>query len=102
MKSPIQVLRESRALWNRRDLDLESDEVLAQIVDRGSIDDWRALYTLMSGPGSEAKRLRCRVLEVLRRAPTGFPHFWLAALSSLGVDVDWTMRLPPEDGEAQL
>ena len=34
-------LAHSRALWNRTHLDLRSDEILAQILDRGSMDDWR-------------------------------------------------------------
>jgi len=34
-------LTHSPALWNRSHLDLRSDEILAQILDRGSMDDWR-------------------------------------------------------------
>ena len=44
----LAVLARSRALWNRSALDLDSDEVLAQILDYGSLADWRALYVLMS------------------------------------------------------
>ena len=36
----------SRALWNRSQLALESDEVLAQLLDRGEVSTWRALYQL--------------------------------------------------------
>lgn len=39
-------LARSRALWNRSHLDLRSDEILAQILDRGTLEDWRALYEL--------------------------------------------------------
>jgi hypothetical protein len=36
----------SRALWNRDALDLSSDEILAQILERGEIGAWRWLYRL--------------------------------------------------------
>ena len=47
-------LSQSRALWNRTGLALESDEVLAQLLDRGEVAAWRELYRLASGPGEEA------------------------------------------------
>ena len=34
------AISSSRALWNRSGLDLASDEVLAQILDRGEIAAW--------------------------------------------------------------
>ena len=37
-------LERSRPLWNRTTCDLESDEVLAQILDRGELAVWRDLY----------------------------------------------------------
>ena len=76
--------------------------MLAQIVDRGSIDDWRALYALMSGGQSDAQRLRHRLLEVIYGVPIGFPHSWLAALASLGESVDWTLAVPEQEGEARI
>src|SRR5262249_2273231 len=39
-------LSRSRALWNRSRLELESDETLAQLMDRGEIEAWRELFAL--------------------------------------------------------
>ena len=50
--------------WNRSRLELESDEVLAQILDRGDLAAWRELYALAASD----PRLRRRILEVLSRA----------------------------------
>jgi hypothetical protein len=83
-------LDRSRALWNRRELDLDSDEVLAQILDRGDTDDWRALYAL----ARDRPELRARMYHVVRTVPLPTPHFWLAALSALGEPVDWDAPLP--------
>ena len=84
----------SRALWNRQRLDLASDETLVQLLDRGSLEDWRELYALFSRePG-----LRQRAARLVRRAPIGYPGFWLAALAALGQDVDWTAPLPDDPG----
>ncbi len=83
-------LEKSRALWNRSQLDLRSDEVLAQILDRGEIEAWRELYALAKAD----PELRHRILSVISRVHMDFPHFWLAALVSLGEDVDMAMELP--------
>ena len=79
-----------RALWNRDTLDLRSDEVLAQILDRGELADWRELYRLAR---SEA-RLRKRIHRLVLAAPLPLPHFWLAALASLGETVDFDEPVP--------
>jgi len=42
----MKALETSRALWNRSSFDLESDEVLAQVLDRGEMWAWRALYRM--------------------------------------------------------
>jgi len=84
----------SRALWNREVLDLASDEILAQVLDRGSLEDWRVLYAL----ASRDEGLRRRIAKVLRRAPIGYPGLWLSALDSLGEDVDWAAPLPEDPG----
>jgi hypothetical protein len=99
---PRKVLANSRALWNREGLELSSDEVLAQILDRGSLMDWRALYELMTGEGDEARRLRERVHSILFTVPTGRPRFWLAALTSLGHPVDWSREPKQDRGEADI
>jgi hypothetical protein len=80
--------------WNRSHLDLRSDEVLAQILDRGDIEAWRELYRLASSDAA----LRHRLLGIVRRVPLPYPGFWLAALSSLGEPIDWAAGLPLDDG----
>ncbi len=80
----------SRALWNRDRLDLRSDEILAQIMDRGTVEDWRDLYKL----ALEDAGLRRRMLRVVREVPLPLPRFWLAALGAAGEDVDLGMDLP--------
>jgi hypothetical protein len=45
--------------WNRSRMDLASDEVLAQILDRGDLAAWRELYHLAAGD----ERLRRRILQ---------------------------------------
>lgn len=82
--------------WNRSRLDLASDEVLAQILDRGDVEAWRELYALASTDAA----LRRRILGVVRRVALPYPGFWLAALASLGEPVDWSMSLPRDDGMA--
>ena len=80
--------------WNRSHLDIASDEVLAQILDRGDLEAWRELYRLASADAV----LRRRLLGVVRRAVLPYPAFWLAALASLGEPVDWSLSLPRDDG----
>ena len=80
----------SRALWNRDRLDLGSDEVLAQLLDRGDLDDWRILYRLAARDAG----LRARIKRIVLTVPLPLPHFWLAALTSLGEEVDYDAKLP--------
>jgi len=84
------VIERSRALWNRNALDLDSDEVLAQILDRGEMAAWRALYRL----ARDDARLRQRIRAIVLAAPVALPRFWLAALASLGEHVDLGAKLP--------
>jgi hypothetical protein len=88
-------LSSSQALWNRDHLDLESDEVLAQILDRGEIAAWRELYRLASGAGEESARLRRRILRLCRTVPLSFPHLFIAAMGALGETVDPYPAVPP-------
>jgi hypothetical protein len=81
-------LESSRALWNRSRLDLSSDEVLAQLMDRGELAAWRELYRLAAGPGEEAADLRRRIVGICRRVPIGFPHLFLAAMGALGEKIE--------------
>jgi len=80
----------SRSLWNRAGRDLESDEVLAQILDRGEMTTWRALYQLARGD----RRLRARIAKIVRTVPVPLPRFWLAALAALGEDIDLSTPVP--------
>lgn len=82
--------------WNRSRLDLASDEVLAQILDRGDVEAWRELYQLASTDVT----LRRRILGVVRRVALPYPGFWLAALESLGEPIDWAVPVPRDDGLA--
>ncbi|MEW6754917.1 MAG: hypothetical protein AB1505_28630 [Candidatus Latescibacterota bacterium] len=81
------------ALWNRTHVDLRSREIIAQILDRGSLDDWRHLYRLCARDAE----LRQRVTAVVLTVPLAHGHFWLAALAGLGVDVQVDRRLPAYD-----
>ncbi|MGH9360749.1 MAG: hypothetical protein ACRD2T_02445 [Thermoanaerobaculia bacterium] len=100
--NPLEVLSRSRALWNRERLDLASDEVLAQLLDRGSLEDWRALHRLLSDNTREALALRDRVERVAREAPIGLPHFWRAVLAGLGHPVDWASEPKGPPGAAAI
>jgi hypothetical protein len=90
---PEETLAASRALWNRTGFDPHSEEALAQVLDRGSMEDWRALYAL----AREDRSLRWRIVRVVALAPMYLPHFWLAAMEGLGEVVDLT-RVAPSDG----
>jgi hypothetical protein len=83
-------LSHSRALWNWSALDLANDEQLAQILDRGTMDDWRELYQLAKGDPD----LRGRLVKIIHRVPLPLPRFWLAALAALGEEVDLSAPLP--------
>ncbi len=83
-------LARSRALWNRTGLDLGSDEVLAQILDRGELSAWREVYRLARADAD----LRRRIHRIVLSVPLPLPRFWLAALRSLGEDVDLAAELP--------
>jgi len=80
--------------WNRSRLDLRSDEVLAQILDRGDLAAWKELYAL----AKEDASLRQRILAVIREVPLPYPAFWLAALASLGETIDWSAARPRDEG----
>ena len=84
------TLERSRALWNRNRLDLASDEVLAQLLDRGDMDDWRALYRIAKSDVD----LRARIKGLVLTVPLPLPHFWMAALASLGEAVDFNAPVP--------
>ena len=85
-----EAIGRSRALWNRDALDLRSDEVLAQILDRGEVQAWRDLYRIARADGE----LRARIHRIVLTLPVALPHFWLAALGSLGHSVDFSAPVP--------
>ena len=82
--------------WNRTRFDLRSDEMLAQILDRGDLAAWRELYALAASDPA----LRRRILSLIRCVPLPYPAFWLAALAGLGEAIDWTVPLPRDEGLA--
>ena len=92
------ALQRSRALWNRTRGDLESDEVLAQILDRGEIEVWRDVYRRAK---SDAQ-LRQRIVRIVLTVPTPLPRFWLAALASLGESVELGAPLRDYWGDAAV
>lgn len=87
---PLAVLSRSAALWNRRDLDLQSQETLVQIMDRGSIDDWRALAALAATDPVLTERIYAAATTV----PLASGWFWQAVLASRGHPVPW--QVPEE------
>ena len=83
-------VEKSRARWNRSEVALESDEVLAQILDRGELGAWRDLYRR----ARTDPRLRARMALIVLTVPLPLPRFWLAALSALGESVDLAAPVP--------
>ncbi len=80
----------SRVNWNRSGPAIDSDEVLAQLLDRGTTDDWRSLYRRA---GSDPQ-LRARLQHIVLTVPLPLPRFWLAALVALGEPVDLSSPVP--------
>lgn len=89
----MRPLHDSPALWNRRGFDPDSDEVLAQVLDRGELADWRALYAA----AAQDPELRRRITAIVLRVPVSLPRFWLAAMRSLGEDVALDAQVPRHD-----
>ena len=89
-------LAASGALWNRSGLDLRSDETLVQLLDRGSIDDWRALYAMARGDTALAQRLG----DLVATVPLPTVWFWRAALANLGVPPRYDQPPPYDDAGA--
>lgn len=87
----------SAGLWNRERLALESDEVLAQILDRGGPPDWREVYRLASGSTAEAAQLRRRIVRLCQTVPIAFPNLFLAAMAHLGERLDPFPEVEPRD-----
>lgn len=90
-------LSASAALWNRQRLALESDEVLAQILDRGGLEDWREIYRLASEGTADAARLRRRIVRLCQAVPIGFPNLFLAAMAHLGEPLEPFPEVAPRD-----
>ena len=84
------AIASSRALWNRSELDLNSDEVPAQVLDRGEVAAWRAFYNL----ARTDQHLRSRIKSMVLSMPLQLPHFWQAALASFGEPVRFDAPLP--------
>lgn len=86
----VERLESSRALWNLERADIESDEVVAQVLDRGEMAAWRALYRRARTDAV----LRKRIIRILLTVPVPLPRFWLAALADLGEEVDVAAPVP--------
>lgn len=86
----MEPLQTSRALWNRSRLALDSDEVLAQILDRGEIGAWREISRLSRADAA----LRARIVHIVLTVPLPLPRLWLAALADLGEPVDVAAAVP--------
>ncbi len=84
----------SPALWNRRSLDLRSDETLAQLLEWGTRAEWQEIYRLAASD----PRLRRRILRLALEVPLTYAGFWLSATSALGEPVQWPSRWPEEVG----
>jgi hypothetical protein len=67
-----------------------SDEVLAQILERGTIAEWREVYRR----AEVDSLLRQRLSQLVLTVPLPLPRFWLAALGNLGADVDVAASVP--------
>ncbi len=85
-----EAIARSRARGNRDALDLRSDEVLAQLLDRGEVAAWRDLYQMARADAE----LQARIHRIVLTVPVTLPHFWLAALGSLGHAVDFGAPVP--------
>lgn len=82
----MNAIAKSRALWNRDSADINSDETLAQLLERGEFEVLRELYQL----AKTDRMLRERIAAIIATVPLPLPFFWLAALRSLGEHVEWT------------
>lgn len=91
--TPVETLERSPALWNRDRLDLRSDEILAQLLDRGTLADWRAIYALARADVG----LRDRIVRLASAVPMYLPHFWLSAMRGLGAAVDDAVAVARDD-----
>ncbi len=87
-------LEQSPALWNRTALDLRSEEIIAQILDYGELQDWRELYAL----AEHDTALRERMARVVRRVPLAYRPFWVAALRTLGEPISFDTPDPSQRG----
>jgi hypothetical protein len=85
------VIQDPDALWNRTHGELGSDEFLAQLLDRGGLPAWRALFEV----ARTDQELRGRIARCVRSAPLAHGRFWLVALAVLGEPVDLGAPLPP-------
>jgi hypothetical protein len=86
------MMHKSRALWNRNALELESDEILAQLMDRGEVAAWRELFAL----AKTSAPLRQRIVHICLTVPIGFPYLFLAAMAALGERTPADPKLPRE------
>ena len=79
-----------RGLWNRTAFSWDSDECIAQVMDRGTPHDWR----ILGRAAQTDAELRRRMRDIISRVPLPLPHFWLALLASQGEQINWDAPLP--------
>ena len=74
-------LSASRALWNRSNPSIDTDEAIAQVLDRGTMTDWRHLYRLAAAYA----HLRTRVRRIVLTVPLPLPRTEGASLFPPGL-----------------
>src|SRR2546425_4968537 len=79
----------SRALWNRQDANLESDETLAQLLDRGEMTVWREVFPV----GPTRVQLWRRFEGIVFKVPLKMAPLLLAAPPRPGGTGAWNVPI---------
>ena len=74
--------------------------MLAQILDPGELDAWRAIYRRAAKETREGAALRRRIVHVCCTVPVAFPHLFLAAMAHLGEVIEPYPDVPMQDAAA--
>jgi len=95
--SPSDPCAHARLRFVRTRWSLASDEILAQILDRGELEAWREIYRRAAAPTDDGAGLRRRIVRLCCTVPVAFPHLFLAAMAHLGEVVDPYPDVPTHD-----